>query len=292
MKREVLPGRQHHGVACIVAALIAHNPLHTATEKIGGLSFALVTPLGADEHDCRHGISPAYCDAAGDTPYPSRPRGAALTTTDVVVLLFGGRRVPRALRDLRGGQPRRHHGPQQGRRRGIRRRSCFGTDPVAAGRPPRCGGRPRAPTVARAPGAHRQGATGSAHPRRDRQRHRRRRRMARPTAPLHGEAVVDDTVLFDGVVPGVRIEPTRSMPGLRAAVLGKGPRRWVDRSRRSARHRCRAGACATACTHRDRPAGRRSIDTPRAGCGSSAELHSGCDPASLTTLSAISTVAS
>src|SRR3981189_3294801 len=37
---------------------------------------------------------------AGDPPYPSRPRGAALTTTDVVVLLFGGRRLPRALRDL------------------------------------------------------------------------------------------------------------------------------------------------------------------------------------------------
>ena len=46
---------------------------------------------------------------------------------------------------------------------------------------------------------------------------------------LHGEAVVDDTVLFDGDVPGVRIEPTLRMPGLRAAVLsGRGrPRRWV-----------------------------------------------------------------
>ncbi|MBW8709810.1 MAG: peptidase M50, partial [Mycobacterium sp.] len=41
------------------------------------------------------------------------------------------------------------------------------------------------------------------------------------------EAVVDDTVLFDGEVAGVRIEPTRSMPGLRASVLGGGPRRWV-----------------------------------------------------------------
>jgi hypothetical protein len=42
--------------------------------------------------------------------------------------------------------------------------------------------------------------------------------------PLRGEAVVDDHVLFDGEV---RIEPTPTMPGLRAAVLGKGPRRWV-----------------------------------------------------------------
>jgi len=45
--------------------------------------------------------------------------------------------------------------------------------------------------------------------------------------PLHGEAVVDDTVLFDGAVTAVRIEPTRSMPGLRAAVVGRGRRRWV-----------------------------------------------------------------
>jgi hypothetical protein len=47
--------------------------------------------------------------------------------------------------------------------------------------------------------------------------------------PLAGEAVVDDTVLFDGEVPGVRVEPTLSMPGLRAAVLSpRGrPRGWV-----------------------------------------------------------------
>ncbi|MFG1933111.1 peptidase M50 [Mycobacterium sp. NPDC048908] len=46
--------------------------------------------------------------------------------------------------------------------------------------------------------------------------------------PLHGEAVVDDTVLFDGDVIGVRIEPTRAQPGLRAAVIGTGRRRWVS----------------------------------------------------------------
>lgn len=43
---------------------------------------------------------------------------------------------------------------------------------------------------------------------------------------LHGEAVVDDTVLFDGDVAGVQIEPTPTMPGLRATLLG-GRRRWV-----------------------------------------------------------------
>jgi hypothetical protein len=35
---------------------------------------------------------------------------------------------------------------------------------------------------------------------------------------IHGEAVVDDTPLFDGDAVGVRIEPTLAMPGLRASV--------------------------------------------------------------------------
>lgn len=50
-----------------------------------------------------------------------------------------------------------------------------------------------------------------------------------PPAELTGEAVVDDEVLFDGAVTGVRIEPTATMPGLRASVLSRHmrPRRWV-----------------------------------------------------------------
>lgn len=44
---------------------------------------------------------------------------------------------------------------------------------------------------------------------------------------VHGEAVVDDAVLFDGEAAGVRIEPIASAPGLRARVLSPGPRRWV-----------------------------------------------------------------
>ncbi|CQD04923.1 hypothetical protein BN1232_00807 [Mycobacterium lentiflavum] len=43
---------------------------------------------------------------------------------------------------------------------------------------------------------------------------------------LHGEAVVDDTQLFDGNVTGADIEPTLAVPGLRAAVHGRW-RRWV-----------------------------------------------------------------
>lgn len=46
---------------------------------------------------------------------------------------------------------------------------------------------------------------------------------------VEGEAVVDDTVLFDGSATGVRIEPIATMPGLRASVLSSRmrPRRWV-----------------------------------------------------------------
>jgi hypothetical protein len=46
-------------------------------------------------------------------------------------------------------------------------------------------------------------------------------------APLRGEATVDDTQLFDGEVAAVRIEPTKSLPGLRATVSGGGRPRWV-----------------------------------------------------------------
>lgn len=45
------------------------------------------------------------------------------------------------------------------------------------------------------------------------------------SALVHGEAVVDDTALFDGDAPGLRIEPTSTLPGLRARVTGG---RWVS----------------------------------------------------------------
>ena len=71
-------------------------------------------------------------------------------------------------------------------------------------------------------------AAGAVDPRRHRPRHRRRRGMARRRrGPLRGEAVVDDTRLFDGEVAGVRIEPTQALPGLRACVIRPGRRRWA-----------------------------------------------------------------
>ena len=49
-------------------------------------------------------------------------------------------------------------------------------------------------------------------------------------ATVHGEGIVDDTVLFDGEAPGVRIEPTTAMPGLRARLQTGRLRhgRWVS----------------------------------------------------------------
>jgi hypothetical protein len=49
----------------------------------------------------------------------------------------------------------------------------------------------------------------------------------KPARAIVGEAVVDDTVLFDGEVNGVCVEPTAAMPGLRARVTRRGWRRWV-----------------------------------------------------------------
>ncbi len=43
---------------------------------------------------------------------------------------------------------------------------------------------------------------------------------------IHGEAVVDDTQLFNGGVTGASIEPSLAIPGLRASVHGAWPR-WV-----------------------------------------------------------------
>ena len=85
-------------------------------------------------------------------------------------------------------------------------------------------------------------------------------------APLHGEAVVDDTPLFDGEVTGVRIEPTADMPGLRATVTGAGAAgAGSPGGPPSSAPRVRWWS-ATACPRRALFADRRFIATPRAGC--------------------------
>jgi hypothetical protein len=148
-----------------------------------------------------------------------------LTTTDVVVLLFGGRRLPPALRDLATvtiDEITDH-----------RRVVVVGSDADLAAVLTRLlrsdrldvelchidrwwkAGRARNGVAGRVPLIRDETGTvivGAAEWR---------------GGPLQGEAVVDDTVLFDGEVTGVRIEPLPTMPGLRAAVLGKGSRHWV-----------------------------------------------------------------
>lgn len=44
---------------------------------------------------------------------------------------------------------------------------------------------------------------------------------------ITGEAIVDDTVLFDGTSAGIEIEPLDSAPGLRARPIGGGRRSWA-----------------------------------------------------------------
>ena len=84
-------------------------------------------------------------------------------------------------------------------------------------------------------------------------------------APLRGEAVVDDTQLFDGEVAGVRIEPTQAMPGLRAALFARAGRAGWSGGPLSSARRARSW-CATAPRRQKSFADLRFIATRRAGC--------------------------
>jgi hypothetical protein len=158
-----------------------------------------------------------------------------LITTDVVVLLFGGRRMPRPLAGLSAQTADGHDDIDAAIGRNSRL-IVVGSDAdlaavltrllradrldVEVGHATgwRSARRARSGTASRVPlirdetgqvivgAAEWRGADGTA---------------------LRGEAVVDDTQLFDGEVNGVRIEPTADMPGLRASVTGRGRRRWV-----------------------------------------------------------------
>jgi hypothetical protein len=154
------------------------------------------------------------------------------TTADVVVLLFGGRRLPRALRDL----PVVSLDDVTAYRRVV----VVGSDADLAAVLTRLLRADRLDVevghVRRASKARRV-RTGEA----------RRVPLIRDetgtvivraaywlppdeqASRLHGEAVVDDTLLFDGQVTGVRIEPTPTMPGLRVSALSghMRPKRWV-----------------------------------------------------------------
>jgi hypothetical protein len=177
---------------------------------------------------------------------PARLRGAPLTVNEAVVLVFGGRSVPRPLGDLpvvTVGDPTDVDAivsAIDGAAVDARRVIVLGTHADLAVVLTRLLRTDRLDTeVGFVPprGSARRARTGLA----------RRVPLIRDetgtvltraalwlppdgtVGTITGEAVVDDATLFDGAVAGVRIEPTADVPGLRAAVL-RGrlrPRRWV-----------------------------------------------------------------
>jgi hypothetical protein len=170
-----------------------------------------------------------------------------LTDADTAVLLFGDRRLPRCLRGLKVADA----GQLDTAARAGRRLIVVGSDADLAAvltvllrtesldveigyLPPRRSPAARVYGLGRGRRAGRRTRRGAAHP------------MPlirdetgsvivgsaewRPDGPgelLHGEAVVDDTVLFDGEVAGVRIEPTATLPGLRARPAHRRFGGWV-----------------------------------------------------------------
>jgi hypothetical protein len=159
-----------------------------------------------------------------------------LITTDVVVLLFGGRRAPGPLAGL-DAQQAEGQGHIDAAAAACKRLIVVGTDADLASVLTRLLRTDRLDVeVGR--------ATGWWTARRVRRGTARRVPLIRDDAgqvivgvaewrgprgePLRGEAVVDDTQLFDGHVAGVRIEPTQAMPGLRACVIRPGRSRWAS----------------------------------------------------------------
>ena len=66
VQHEALPAHDH-GVARVVAAVVAGHDLDARREQVDDLALALVAPLGACDHDVRHGelvILAAVCAAA------------------------------------------------------------------------------------------------------------------------------------------------------------------------------------------------------------------------------------
>lgn len=158
-----------------------------------------------------------------------------MTATDFVVLLFGGRRLPRPLAGL-ATQQADGPGDIDAATARARRLIVVGCDTDLAAALTRLLRADRLDVEV----GH---ATGWRSARRARNGIARRVPLIRDDTghvivgaaewrgpggePLHGEAIVDDTQLFDGEVTGIRIEPTQAMPGLRACVIRPGRSRWV-----------------------------------------------------------------
>ncbi|EGG45458.1 hypothetical protein SGM_4163 [Streptomyces griseoaurantiacus M045] len=74
-------------MAGVVAALVTHYVVHGATEQVGRLSLALVTPLSTEQHKCGHARTPL--------PGGACPRSGA----------YGHHPVPRTLATFVGRAP-------------------------------------------------------------------------------------------------------------------------------------------------------------------------------------------
>ena len=174
VQREVLPVGQHDGVPGVVAALIAHHPLHGPPQQVRGLALALVAPLGADEHDRRHVTLQSSASTAPRSAEVPAGKGNGSR---------GVRRRERGAPDLRGRSVRWRPRPfavlQQGGRAPTccSKATCCNPAPHARGRRARPA-RPRG----RRPAAGRPAA-----PDRRRRHGRRPRRRARPP-PAPGPA--------------------------------------------------------------------------------------------------------
>jgi hypothetical protein len=167
-----------------------------------------------------------------------------LNTPDVAVLVFGDRRVPRSLRGLSIVGPDDVDAASDDARRLI----VVGTDADLAAVLTRLLRAERLDVELGFVSRRRSPATRAYRIPAGRRAARRARRGSARRVPLirdetgtaivgvahwrppanaqllHGEAVVDDAVLFDGDVTEVRIEPTANLPGLRARASGG---RWL-----------------------------------------------------------------
>lgn len=176
-----------------------------------------------------------------------RGRGGQLKDADIVVLMFGDHRLPRSLRGL----PVADAGDIDAAARDSWRLIVVGSDADLAAVLTRLLRTEQLDVEIGFVSARRSPATRAYWLPAGRRAARRARRGSARRVPLirdetgsaivgaahwrppgdgqllHGEAVVDDAVLFVGDVTEVRIEPTAALPGLRARVSGGQSRRWL-----------------------------------------------------------------
>jgi hypothetical protein len=190
---------------------------------------------------------PGFDEEPDKSKHVQIPAGAVLTDADFAVLLFGDRRLPRALRGLAVVDVGQLDAAAEASRRLI----VVGSDADLAAvltrllrterldveigyLPPRRSTAARVYRLGRGWRAGRRTRRDAAHPMpliRDETGSvivgSAEWRPELDGRLLRGEAVIDDTVLFDGDVAGVRIEPTADLPGLRARPAHRRFGGWV-----------------------------------------------------------------